>query len=89
MRDDAIQDPPRPVIALSREYPAGERLARHRHPWAQLIHGGEGLMTVRAEARAWVVPPGVAVWMPVDTWHEVKAVTALELRALDVARRAA
>ena len=46
-------------------------------------------MTVRTEARAWVVPPGVAVWMPVDTWHEVKAVTALELRTLDVAPRAA
>ncbi len=46
-------------------------------------------MTVRAEARAWVVPPGAAVWMPVDNRHEVKAVTALELRTLGVAPRAA
>ncbi len=86
---DAIQDAARPVVALSTDYPAGELLAPHRHPRAQLIHAGEGLMTVRAEARAWVVPPGFAVWMPVDTWHEVKAVTALELRTLYVAPRAA
>ncbi len=71
LRADAIQHPPRPVVALSTDYPAGELLAPQRHP------------------RAWVVPPGFAVWMPVDTWHEVKVVTALELRTLYVTPRAA
>src|SRR3546814_4419612 len=39
-------------------------------------------MIVQTQSGAWVVPPGLALWMPGGMEHEVHAVTALGMRTI-------
>ena len=84
-----LQDLPQPIHAFAADYPAGHRIPSHHHRRAQLIHAERGLMTVQAAAGAWLVPPGLALWMPGGMTHEVHAVTAIDMRTLYVVPRAA
>src|SRR3546814_13544412 len=74
---EALQDLPQPVHAYASDYPAGHVIAPHRHRRAQLIHAARGVMIVQTQSGAWVVPPGLALWLPGGMEHEVHAVTAL------------
>ena len=46
-------------------------------------------MDVRTAMGAWLVPPGLAVWMPAATVHQVRAATAIRMRTLFVRAEAA
>lgn len=81
---EALQHLPQPVLVYASDYPAGHLIPPHRHPRAQLIHAAEGVMTVRTGSGAWVVPPGLALWMPGGVEHEVHAVTPLRMRTIYV-----
>jgi AraC-like DNA-binding protein len=59
-RDDA----PRPVAAMARTYPDGDRIPLHIHKRGQLIHAISGTMKVETADAAWIVPPALALWMP-------------------------
>ncbi len=58
---------------LRSTFPPNTVVVAHRHPWGQLVHAAEGVLTVVTEAGTWVVPPDRAVWVPPGTLHEVRA----------------
>jgi len=76
------EDPKKPVIAVAHDRPADFEVPRHRHFRAQLIYASEGVMRVRTESAAWMVPPQQAVWVPPDVVHSVINESAVAFRSL-------
>lgn len=72
----------RPLHGLAADYPPGAEIARHRHPFAQLIHASAGVMTVATEHGLWVVPPGRAVWVPAQVGHAIRMTGHVSMRTL-------
>ncbi len=85
----ALEALPQPIHGYAADYPAGHVIPPHHHRRAQLIHAESGVMTVHTDAGAWLVPPGLAVWMPAGTTHQVRAVTAIRMCTLYIAADAA
>jgi AraC-like DNA-binding protein len=75
---------PRPVAALSDEYPQGFVDTRHRHARAQLLFAASGVMMITTDAGTFVVPPQRALWLPSGVQHEVACRSAVSLRTLYV-----
>lgn len=75
---------PRPVAALSDEYPQGYLDPRHRHGRAQLLFAASGVMIVTTDGGSYVVPPQKALWLPAGVEHEVLCRSAVSLRTLYV-----
>jgi len=88
-RLQACETAPRPVAALSQDYPAGASTGEHAHARAQLLFASEGVMVVRAAAGYWVVPPSRAVWLVPDVPHEVRMCGPVKMRTVFVAPDAA
>lgn len=80
----ALQRLPQSVQAFAADYPQGHVIALHRHSRAQLLHAESGLMAIEAASASWLIPPGVALWVPPGMPHEVRAVTAISMRTLYV-----
>lgn len=77
-------DSHRDIVGFTADYEAGDTTGMHHHDRAQLVHGESGVMSVRTERGAWLVPPGFAVWVPATMEHQVIAVTALRMATLYV-----
>jgi AraC-like DNA-binding protein len=65
---------PRPILAFGNDYPDNFEVTPHYHRRAQFLHGGSGVMTVRTEHGAWVVPPQEAVWIPAGIEHSLRMI---------------
>jgi hypothetical protein len=74
----------RPIIASGNDYPHDYEIAPHHHARGQLLHGVPGVMTVRTEHGAWVVPPDQAVWIPPHIEHSVRMMGEVETRCVFV-----
>jgi len=70
------------VRSLGLHLPSGHELPPHAHPWDQLVHATEGVMTVTVEAGSWVVPPARAVWIPAGLVHAVRTRGRVRMRTL-------
>jgi AraC-like DNA-binding protein/quercetin dioxygenase-like cupin family protein len=84
-RDPAVEERqrwPKAIVGYAVDYHAGHSTGRHAHDRAQLVHGEKGVMTVRTDDGAWVVPPGYAVWVPPEVVHEVRAAGPVAMRTL-------
>jgi AraC-like DNA-binding protein len=79
-----LDDAARPVVASGNDYPHDFEIAPHHHARGQLLHGVPGVMTVRTEHGAWVVPPDQAVWIPPQIEHSVRMMGAVETRCVFV-----
>lgn len=77
-----IMDTPRPVVALTTEYPPGEILEFHNHPRAQLLYASLGVMTVETHKGIWVVPPHRGVWIPPYMVHKLTVSHHISMRSL-------
>ena len=55
---------PRPFAAMAKRFADGFEIAPHSHQRDQLIYAVSGLMRVRTEHEAWIVPPDRAVYVP-------------------------
>jgi AraC-like DNA-binding protein len=82
-----VEEIPRPVVAVSLNYPNNHFMPAHMHQSAQLLYASAGVMTVTTNMGIWVVPPERAVWVPMLTQHEILLdqikslpVTPLDLR---------
>ncbi|HEX7636921.1 MAG TPA: helix-turn-helix transcriptional regulator [Burkholderiaceae bacterium] len=85
MRSSAdLERIPRPVVALSDEYPSGFVDPRHHHERGQLLYATAGVMSVVTDEGSFVVPPLRAVWIPAGVEHEVACRSAVSLRTLYV-----
>ena len=83
------QHVPRPVAAMARNYPDRWAIGPHHHPRAQLIHAVSGVMLVETAGRAWLIPPGQALWMPAGVPHQMKMSGLVSMKTLYIDARAA
>ena len=79
----------RPFAAMAKRFTDGFEIEPHSHPRDQLIYAVSGLMRVRTERNAWIVPPDRAVYLPARTIHSISMRGDVEMRTLYVARDAA
>ena len=82
IRIEAIDDAPRPIVALGNDYADGCVIAPHSHRRGQFISSATGALVVTTPQGAWVMPPQRGMWIPPDTVHEVRAVGALQMQSL-------
>jgi hypothetical protein len=75
---------PRPVAALSDEYPSGFIDPRHTHERGQLLYAVSGVTLVITDETSFIVPPQRAVWVPGGVPHEVHCRGALSVRTVYV-----
>ena len=69
---------------------AGKRFDWHTHTSHQLAWAASGVLTVRAQEAAWVLPPTRALWIPAGVRHEtLTAGQATTMRSLYVRPQAA
>lgn len=73
---------PRPIVAMSKEFPPGYLITHHRHTRSQLLYASSGVMTVTTRSGIWVVPPLRAVWIPALTGHQIAVSDHLSMRTL-------
>lgn len=81
--DHECQTLPHAVTAKARDHPGGETPV-HRHPRAQFLYAGSGIMRVETHVGCWVVPPVRGVWIPAETDHKVVMLSPVEMRTLYV-----
>lgn len=82
IRIDAVDDAPRPVIAIGTDYPDGHMIAPHRHRRGQLITGASGVVVLTTAKGTWVMPPQRGLWIPPATEHHVCMVGAVQMQSL-------
>jgi AraC-like DNA-binding protein len=79
------QDMPRPIAGMAKSFVDGHEIARHSHARDQLLYAVTGIMRIRAEREAWIVPPDRAVYIPGGIAHSVSMRGAVEMRTLYIA----
>ena len=79
----------RPFAAMAKSFADGFEIAPHSHQRDQLIYAVSGLMRVRTEHEAWIVPPDRAVYVPGRTTHSIGMRGDVEMRTLYIAPSAA
>jgi AraC-like DNA-binding protein len=80
----AIEALPKSILALGNDYPDDFEVTPHRHARAQFLHGGSGVMTVRTDQGAWVVPPQESIWIPAGVEHSLRMIGPVSTRSLYV-----
>ena len=70
------------ITTLARNYPAGHVVPLHFHDRDQVVYASSGVMTVRTEVGAWVVPTRRAVWIPASVAHTITMSGAVAMRTL-------
>ena len=63
------QTSPDPLFAERIAHDAGFAKARHAHDTGQLSVVLQGTMTISVDDGWWLVPPGLAIWVPPDAVH--------------------
>jgi AraC-like DNA-binding protein len=81
---EAVDDAPRPIVAVGNEYRDGHFIPPHRHRRGQLLSSTTGTLVVATPQGRWVMPPQRGVWIPPDTIHDVQVLGAVSLRSLCV-----
>ena len=71
-----------PVISLTHDYLSGHRIPLHFHDRDQLVFASCGVMTVRTDNGAWVVPAHRAVWIPKGVPHTITMFGNVAMRTL-------
>jgi AraC-like DNA-binding protein len=80
----ALQSWPAPVVAYATDFAPGHDTGPHGHTRAQFVLADEGVMSVWTATGTWLVPPGLAVWIPADVEHAVRAITRARFASLYV-----
>ncbi|HXX17303.1 MAG TPA: helix-turn-helix transcriptional regulator [Candidatus Eremiobacteraceae bacterium] len=70
------------ITALTYDFPAGHTIPWHFHEWDQLVYASRGVMTIRTEQGAWVVPTHRAVWIPANMPHSIAMSGPVAMRTL-------
>jgi AraC-like DNA-binding protein/mannose-6-phosphate isomerase-like protein (cupin superfamily) len=79
---------PRPLAAMSKSFRDGFEIAPHHHARDQLVYAVTGVMRVRTDHEAWIVPTDRAVYLPAKTTHSISIRGQVEMRTLYIARGA-
>ena len=73
------------VRSLGVTYHDGFVVAKHNHPWGQLIYGTSGVMQVAADDVFWFVPATSAIWVPSRCDHSIVMRGDVAMRTLYLA----
>jgi AraC-like DNA-binding protein len=79
---DSVDDIPRPIVAISHDYPDGHLVKPHHHRRGQLISSASGVIALSTSAGSWVMPPQRGMWIPPATEHRVQMVGAVSVQSL-------
>jgi AraC-like DNA-binding protein/mannose-6-phosphate isomerase-like protein (cupin superfamily) len=79
---DDYQTVPRPIAALPKSFADGHIVPPHHHPRDQFIYAVSGVMRVRTQGEAWIVPPDRAVYLPAGMDHGIVMRGRVEMRTL-------
>jgi len=82
------QKVPRPVAAMSKTFVDGSEIEPHHHSRDQFLYSVTGIMRVRTQAEAWVVPPDRAVYLPARVEHSIGIRGLVTMSTLYIAPRA-
>ncbi len=82
------QSVPRPLAAMPKTFNDGQEIEPHHHPRDQFIYAVSGVMRVRTEGEAWIVPPDRAVYLPARMDHAITMRGRVEMRTLYIERHA-
>ena len=74
-------DPAAAVVVATFPMPAGLVFDWHTHPDHQLAWAASGVLTVRTQASAWVLPPTRALWIPAGLRHETLSTGTATMRS--------
>jgi AraC-like DNA-binding protein/quercetin dioxygenase-like cupin family protein len=74
-------DPAAAVIVVTFPMPKGLVFDWHTHPDHQLAWAASGVLTVRTQVSAWVLPPSRALWIPAGVQHETLSAGAATMRS--------
>ena len=80
---------PSAFCTLVYDFAHGHVIPEHFHHEDQLVYATRGVMTVRTEEGAWVVPPRRAVWIPAMTAHSIVMSGPVSMRTLYLRARMA
>ncbi|MEQ1564442.1 MAG: helix-turn-helix transcriptional regulator [Myxococcota bacterium] len=64
------------------EFARGATMRDHAFGWSQLVHAADGVARVETDDATWVLPPGLALWVPGGVRHTLRCSTRLSLRTL-------
>jgi AraC-like DNA-binding protein/quercetin dioxygenase-like cupin family protein len=81
------QDLPQPIGAMSKHFADGFEIPLHSHRRDQLLYAAHGIMRLRTEQEAWVVPRHSAVYIPAGTDHSVSMHGDVDMRTLYIDER--
>lgn len=79
-----VEDRERPVLSYTWEAAEQHRAAAHRHSRAHIIDVASGAYWVETPEGTWLVPQGLAVWIPPFVPHEIYSHGAVKARVLFV-----
>ena len=85
----AFQDLPQAIGAMSKSFDDGYVIRPHDHGRDQLLYATTGIMRLRTEREAWIVPPDRAVYIPAGTRHSVRMHGRVDMRTLYIDATAA
>ncbi len=73
---------PQAIGAMSKNFADGFVIPLHEHERDQLLYAISGIMRLRTEWAAWIVPPDGAVYIPAGTPHSVDMHGNVDMRTL-------
>ena len=76
------QDLPQAIGAMAKVFSDGWEIPLHDHIRDQLLYATRGIMRVRTERQAWIVPRDSAVYLPAGTRHAVAMHGDVDMRTL-------
>lgn len=79
------QDLKQPIGAMAKSYADGHHIPLHQHDRDQLLYAIRGVMRLRTEQEAWVIPSDRAVYIPAETPHSVSMHGTVDMRTLYIA----
>lgn len=79
---DDYQDVPCAVSAMAKPYADGQRTPLHQHPRGQLLYATRGVLRADTGEASWLLPQGMALFIPAATVHGTQAVGAVHMLSL-------
>lgn len=76
------QHVPRPVAAMPKTFEDGHLIETHVHDRDQFLFAIAGIMRIRTQDEAWIVPPDRAVYVPAGLAHSVSMRGNVDMRTL-------
>lgn len=76
------QDLRQPIVVMAKSFADGFSIPMHEHERDQLLYAISGVMRLRTQQNAWIVPPDGAAYIPAGLAHSVSMHGNVDMRTL-------